>query len=282
MKLSVIILNWNTSDLLQQTLSSVYRETGGFEYEVIVVDNASSDDSVEKVRQNYPAARVIVNEGNIGFSRGNNVGLRAAQGEYLMLLNSDVIVRDGAINQLVGFLDEHPEAVMAGPRLVNSDGSFQASCRRRLPNPWNSFVYLFGLKGLIKAEYKSDSRPEAIEETEALSGAAMMFRRYVYETIGGLDEDFFMYGEDLDFCFRAREKAGRIFFVGTAVITHLYGQSSAKRKVGSIINFYDAMALYYKKHFWRKHGLPFDCLVLIGIRLRLAAALMRNQLKSAK
>lgn len=279
MKLSIIILNWNTSDLLQQTLASVYKETAGFDYEVIVVDNASSDYSVEKVRQNYPQARVIVNEGNIGFSKGNNVGLKVAQGEYLMLLNSDVIVRDGAINQLVKFLDEHPEAVMVGPRLINSDGSFQASCRRKLPNPWNSFVYLFGLKKLIKAEYKSDSRPEAVEETEGLSGAAMMFRRQVYETIGGLDEDFFMYGEDLDFCFRVKEKVGRIFFVGTAVITHLYGQSSAKRKVDSIVNFYDAMVLYYKKHFWRKHGFLFDYLVICGIKFRLMIALIQNYLK---
>lgn len=278
MKLSIIILNWNTADLLLQTLASVYKETSGFDYEVIVVDNASSDDSVEKTRQNFPQARLIVNPGNIGFSRGNNVGLKVATGDYLMLLNSDVIVQDGAINKLVEFLDQHPETAMVGPRLVNRDGSFQASCRRKLPNPWNSFVYLFGLKKIIKAEYKSDSRPEAVEETEALSGAAMMFRKGVYEKIGGLDEEFFMYGEDLDFCFRAGQ-VGKIFFVGTAVITHLYGQSSAKRKVGSIINFYDAMILYYKKHFWRKHGLIFDYLVLCGIKFRLLIALIQNYFK---
>lgn len=284
MKLSIIILNWNTRDLLKQAIESIYQATSGFDFEIIVSDNGSADGSVEMVKDFFPQTVLLDNKANLGFAKGNNVAMKIAKGDYLMLLNSDVIVLDGAINKLVEYLDTHPDVYLAGPRLLNKDGSFQDSCRRRLPNPWNSFVYLFGLSFLFgkKDGYhqKHEGSEKEIGEAGAISGAAMIFRRQVYEAIGGLDESFFMYGEDLDFCKRVSDKFGKIGYVGTAAITHLYGQSSKKRKVGSIINFYDAMWFYYRKHFYAGSSPIFNGLVFTGIRLKLLLALLRNTFKA--
>lgn len=286
MKLSVIIVNWNTEDLLRQTLDSVFRETKDLDFEVIVVDNNSTrDDSVKMVKDNFPQVVLIENKENLGFSKANNQGMRLAKGDYLMLLNSDVIVLDKALSKLVAFLEANKEIKMVGPKLLNADMTFQHACRRNLPNPKNSFYHLFGLARLFKdskkfnAYRRQSDNCDKTGETEALSGAAMMFGREVYEKIGGLDEDFFMYGEDLDFCKRVSEAFGKIYFVSDAEIIHLYGASSKKRKIGALFNFYDAMWFYYKKHFYKESNFIFNFIVWVGIKIRLAMALIINFLK---
>ena len=282
MKLSIIIVNWNTEDLLKQTLDSVFKETKNFDFEVIVVDNNSmKDDSVKMIKENFPQVVLIENKENLGFSRANNQGLKIAKGEYLMLLNSDVIVLNQAIEKLVGFLDKHPETHMAGPKLLNKDMTFQHACRRGVPDPLNSLFYLTGLYKIFKnAKIDSYKKFNVSENesgrTEALSGAAMMFRREVYEKIGGLDEDFFMYGEDLDFCKRVSDMGWRTFYVSEAEIIHFYGSSSAKRKMKSLINFYDAMWLYYKKHFYSKNNIVFNVVIWASIRAKLFFTLFLN------
>ncbi len=283
MKLSVIFVNWKTPDLTRNAVVSVYKETAGFDFEVIVVDNNSGDGSVEMIKKEFPQATLIANNDNRGFGKANNQGLKIAKGEYLMFLNTDVIVLDGALNKLVSYLDQHADVMMVGPRLLNKDLTFQHACRRMLPNPTNSFFHLFGLTKIFKNnkhvnEYKQyASDPEVTGPSEALSGAAMMFRRQVYAEIGCFDEAFFMYGEDLDFCKRVLDRGWKTVYVSGAKIIHFGGQSSGKRRTKSLINFYEAMWIYYKKHF--KYNFLINLLVWLGVQFRMAVALSMNIFK---
>ena len=285
MKLSIILVNWNTKEITRDALASIYRETDGFPFEVIVVDNNSQDSSVEMIKKEFPLVRLIENDDNKGFGKANNQGLKIATGEYLMFLNTDVIVLDKAINKLVDYLDQHPDVMMGGPRLLNKDLTFQHACRRMLPNPTNSFFHLFGFAKIFKKnkfinDYKQyNSNPDITGQTQALSGAAMLFRRQVYEEIGGFDEVFFMYGEDLDFCKRVLDKGWKTMYISNAKIIHFGGQSSDKRRVKSLINFYQAMWVYYKKYFYSKHNFIFNGIVWLGIKLKMVASLVFNNLK---
>lgn len=285
MKLSIILVNWNTRELTHNTLASVYRETSGIDFEVIVVDNKSADDSVAMIKRDFPQVKLIENTNNDGFAKGNNLGLTIAQGEYLMLLNTDTIVHDKAITKLVSYLDTHTDTMMVGPRLLNGDGTFQHACRRNLPDIWNSFFHLFGFTKLFKnnaainnyKKYNQD--PNTTEPVTALSGAAMLFRRKVYEHTGGLDERFFMYGEDLDFCKQVFDEGWITMYVADAKITHFGGGSSAKRRTKSLVNFYEAMWLYYDKHFRAQYFFIFNWVVWLGIKVRMGVALLQNAMK---
>lgn len=285
MKLSVIIVSWNTRDLTRDALASVYRETKDIDFEVIVVDNKSSDDSVAMIKREFPQVKLIENTNNDGFSKGNNLGLKIATGEYLMLLNSDTIVLDNALGKLVEYIALNSDTMMVGPRLLNTDMTFQHSCRRNLPDIWNSFFHLFGLvrlfpkSKLINNYKKYNDDPNVTEPVTALSGAAMLFRRSVYDRIGGLDERFFMYGEDLDFCKRVFDQGWITMYVSDAKIIHHGGGSSKKRRTQSLINFYDAMWLYYQKHFAPQYFFLLNWGVWLGIKLRMTVALLQNALK---
>ncbi len=285
MKLSIIIVNWNTADLTRQALSSFFTHTHFKDIEVIVVDNNSADESVDMIRREFPGVRLLVNTDNLGFAKANNQGMKIATGEYIMLLNSDTITKDGAIDELVRYLDTHTDTMMVGPRLLNADETFQHACRRSLPTPANSFFHLFGFTKMfsknkaVNAYKKYADDPNVTEPVEALSGAGMMFRRTVYEKIGGLDERFFMYGEDLDFCKRVRDNGWKTVYVADAKIIHLGGGSSKKRRRASLVDFYDAMWLYYQKHFQTMHSKFFQKFVRFGIETRKRIALIQNAFK---
>ena len=285
MKLSVIIVNWNTLQLTRETLSAVFNETRVFEFQVIVVDNASSDGSAQMIKTEFPQAILIENNENFGFAKANNQGLKIARGEYLMFLNSDTVVLEGALETLVKYLDEHPDVMMVGPMLLNGDMTFQHACRRNLPDPVSSFFHLFKLTKIFKKnkfvnQYKRYSDDTTITEpVQAFSGAAMMFRRRVYEEIGGLDEMFFMYGEDLDFCKRVFDKNWKSVYVSEARIIHYGGGSSKKRRIKSLINFYEAMWIYYKKHFYNKKNVFFNFIVWSGVKIKMYIALVANSIK---
>lgn len=285
MKLSIILVNWNTKDLTRDALVSIFDQTKNIEFEVIVVDNNSGDGSVEMIKKEFSQVILIENKENRGFGKANNQGLAAARGEYLMFLNTDVKVLNGAINTLVDYLDKNSSVMMVGPRLLNADMSFQHACRRNLPNPLNSFFHLFGLVKIFKHNeiinsYKQfTADPEVTGPVEAISGAAMLFRRQVYEEIGGFDERFFMYGEDLDFCKRIFDKGWGVVYVSNAKIIHFGGQSSKKRKVQSLRNFYEAMWIYYKKHFAPKQFFLVNIAVWLAIKIKLFIAVMINYLK---
>ncbi len=283
MKLSIIVVNWNTCDLTKQALTAVFTETHGFEYEVIVIDNNSKDTSVQMIKREFPQVVLIENTENVGFGKANNQGMKKAKGEFILLLNSDTIVLDHAIEKLVAYLDTHPDVMMVGPKLLNGDGTFQHACRRNLPNPKNAFFHLFGFVKMFKqskhvTSYKRFSdNPDITEPVEAISGAAMMFRKEVFETIGGFDEKFFFYGEDLDLCKRIHNKNWKIMYVHNAKIIHFGGSSSNKRKQSALMNFYDSMWIYYKKHF--KYNFLFDFIIFVGIKIKMCIALGVNFFK---
>jgi len=267
MKLSIIIVNWNTRDILKQTINSVIAETTLFMHEIIVVDNNSNDGSVEMIKKEFPNVILIENKINEGFAKGNNRGLKIAKGEYLMLLNSDTIILNHAIEKLVKFLDENQEVFLIGPKLLNKDGSFQVACRRNLPDIKNSFLYLFSVKKLVKSDknYKSNKDENVSNYCEAISGAAMMFRSEVYKKIGGLDEQFFMYAEDLDYCKCVFDQSWKTYYLSEAHITHLGGESTKRRSLKSLYYFYKTMWQYYKKHLYKNSSLFVNRLVFLGI-----------------
>ncbi|MBP9732123.1 MAG: glycosyltransferase family 2 protein [Candidatus Magasanikbacteria bacterium] len=285
MKLSIIMVSWNTAEFTKKALASVFKETNGFEYEVIVVDNNSSDLSVSMIQKEFPLVRLIENKENVGFGKANNQGMLIAKGDYFFLLNTDTLISDSAITKLVNYLDLYPEVTCVGPRLLNTDGTFQHACRRNLPNPVSAFFHLFGFtkiftKNRVVNTYKKYvDNPDITEPVEAISGAAMMFRRNVYEVIGGFDEDFFMYGEDLDFCKRVFDQGWKTVYVSESRITHFGGGSSNKRRTASLVNFYESMWIYYKKHFYSKANLILSCIIFAGIKVRMVVALIINMIK---
>lgn len=260
-KLSVVILNYNTKDLLEQTLSSLpWHLVEQNWLEVIVVDNNSNDGSVDMVKTEYPQAIRVVNSKNLGFAAGNNQGLIAATGEQLMLLNSDTIVQDQALEKLVEFLDSNPKAGLVTPKLILSNGQLDWSSHRGKPTLWNSLMYFSGLAKmfpklkLVSGYHQSWKDISTTHQVDVISGGAMCFKRQVYQDVGGLDEAFFMYAEDVDYCIRVKAAGWQIHFYPEAEIIHLKGQSgtrSQNTKVRRQTNhhFYQTMKLYFRKHY---------------------------------
>ena len=288
MKLSIVIVNWKTKELTAAAIASVFEQTKALLFEVILIDNNSADGSVDALRAQFPQITIVENAANLGFGKANNQGMRLAKGEYIMLLNSDTVVLDQALEKMVTYLDSHPDVMMAGPKVLNADRTLQHACRRQLPTPTSSFYHLFGLVKIFRRNaqvnaYKGYNREANVTEpVEALSGAAMMFRRQVFEVTGGFDEQFFMYAEDLDLSKQVHDRGWKTMFLHTAEIVHYGGASSKKRRSQSIMNFYEAMWLYYRKHWSTKHNLLLQGGVWLGIKTRLGLALLQNTFKLKK
>ncbi len=278
--LSVCIVNWNTREHLARALESL--TCGGLEHpEVIVVDNSSQDGSAAMVKERFPGVRLLENQENLGFSHANNQALRAAQGKYLLLLNPDCIVQADALRRLVEFLEATPEAGVVGPRLLNADGSLQFSCRRfpsfgaglfrNTPLGW-----LFPRNRFSRGYLMTDWKHDAPRPVDWVSGAALCLRRRLLEEVGLLDEGFFMYCEDVDWCFRAQEKGWKIYYLPTAVITHLIGRSSDQRPLAMVKEFHRSMARFYRKHYAPRWPRGFRWLPLAAIKLRMWVTLAHN------
>ncbi len=254
MDLSVIIVNYNVKEFLQNLLHSIAKSVGDINYEVIIVDNASDDGSVEFISEKFPEVRLIVNKKNLGFSRANNIGLNAASGKYLLLLNPDTLVSEDTFSKMIEFFEQNPEAGLAGCKILNPDGTLQLACRRSFPGPWTSFSKVTGLSNIfpnsrIFARYNLTYLDEnQTYEVDAISGSFMMMRREVYESVGGLDEQFFMYGEDLDLCYRIQKSGYKVFYVHNAQIIHYKGESTKRSNLDETKIFYEAMHLFVKKH----------------------------------
>lgn len=285
MELSIIIINWNTKDLLNKCLDSIARNSNDIKKEIFVVDNNSTDGSPDFIKENYPYVNLIKNTKNLGFSRANNIALRKAGGKYILLLNSDTVVEPSAVSLMMDFLEKHPEAGMAGPKLLNSDGTIQLACRRSIPNPKVAFYRITGLSRIFPkneefAKYNLTFRnSEELQEVEAISGACMMIKKKAMDEIGLLDEDFFMYGEDLDWCHRLGKMEWKIYYIPNARVIHHHRASSKKRRLKSILNFHHAMYIFYKKHFSNKKNSLMNFFVTIGIGLFAAFSLISNIFK---
>ncbi len=255
--LSVIIVNYNVEAFLAQALESVRRASADLDLEVFVVDNASSDGSVEMVRQRFPEVKLIALEENLGFAKANNIALAQSDARYLMLLNPDCILREDTLTTLIQFLEDNPEVGGVGPKLLNRDGTFQKSCRRGMPTPWASFCKLSGISGLFPRSrffnryemgYLS---PDITTEVEVLVGAAFMIRKEVYDQVGGLNEEYFMFGEDVDWSATIREAGWKLYYVPTTEMIHYKGESTRRSDTDREQHFYNAMRFFVAKRYNR-------------------------------
>ncbi|MGE5430946.1 MAG: glycosyltransferase [Syntrophomonadaceae bacterium] len=253
--LSIIIVNFNVKEFLQNLLSSILKSTGRLSTEIIVIDNASDDGSVEIIREKFPSVKLIASEKNLGFGRANNLGLEISKGKFILLINPDTIVQEDTFQKLIAFFEKTPEAGLAGCKVLNSDGTLQLACRRSFPGPWTSFTKVTGLgkifpKSRLFARYNMTYLDEnQTYEVDAISGAFMMMRREVYEKVGGFDPQFFMYGEDLDLCYRIQKAGYKVYYLHETQIIHYKGESTKRSSLDETRVFYEAMHLFVKKHF---------------------------------
>jgi len=281
MDVSVVIVNYNVRDFLKNALLSLRRSLEGLQAEIFVVDNASDDGSVDMMRADFPDVHLIANSVNAGFAKANNQALTLSTGRYLLLLNPDTLIQEDTIRTLIRFFEEHADAGMAGCKILNPDGTLQLPCRRSFPTPWVAFTKVSGLSALfpkskIFAKYNlTYLDPDDTYEVDAISGSFMMLRRSVYEAIGGLDESFFMYGEDLDWCYRVQQSGWKLYYVPDTKIIHYKGESTKRSSIDEVKVFYNAMRLFVRKH--HTGSFAFEALIQLGIKLRrVVAALMHT------
>ena len=268
---SVIIVNYNVREYLANALRSLSLALKGIRSEIIVVDNDSADGSVEMIRKRFPRVVCIPSKVNLGFARANNLALKRAKGEFLFLLNPDTLVQEDTVRVMVKYFRDHPKAGLAGCRILNPDGSFQLAARRSFPTPWVAFSRISGLSRMFPSSrlfgrYNLTYLPtDQSYPVEAVSGSCMFMRRETYEQVGGLDEEFFMYGEDLDWCFRVRESGWQVHYVHGTSIIHYKGESTRRSSVDEISVFYEAMRIFVRKHFGASGGVLF--ILRSGIRV---------------
>lgn len=254
MDLSIIIVNYNVKEFLKNLIDSIRKAMQNLSVEIIVVDNASTDGSVEEISVKYPDIKLIVNQRNVGFGSANNQAMEIAKGKYFLLINPDTIVREDTFTNLVKFCEENSNTGMVGCKVLNPDGSLQLACRRSFPGPWTSFTKVTGLSTLFPrsklfARYNLTYLDEnKISEVDAISGSFMFMKREVYDNIGGFDPKFFMYGEDLDLCFRTQQAGYKVYYVPTTEIIHYKGESTKRSNLDEMKVFYDAMHLFVQKH----------------------------------
>lgn len=253
MDVSTVIVNWNTCDILRNCLASLYAKTRDVEFEVIVIDNASSDGSVDMVKSEFPQAELIANTENRGFAAANNQGIAVAQGRYVLLLNSDTVVLDGAIDKVVAFADTYPKAGITGCRVLNEDKTLQLSCFM-FPSVLNMFLLTTYLHKLFpKSKLFGRSRMtwwdgSDIREVDVVTGCFMLVRQEAIKQVGMMDEGFFMYWEETDWCYRFKRAGWKIMFTPCGEIIHLGGVSSKQVKPKMVRQWRKSMLLFFKKH----------------------------------
>jgi len=245
MKLSVVIVNYNVRPYLTACLDSVKMALEGIDAEVFVVDNHSSDDSVEVIGHDYPWVHLIINKENQGFSKANNIAIRQAQGEYVLLLNPDTVVASHTLKDVVAFLDTHHKAGGAGVRMHNADGTLAPESRRAIPTPLVAARKMLGFTKRYYMSYLSWYEPAQIE---VVSGAFMMLRHEAIKQVGLLDEDFFMYGEDIDLSYRLLKGGWQNWYLPYDIV-HYKGQSTSKSDFRYVHVFYQAMLIFFRKHY---------------------------------
>jgi len=251
MILSVVIVNWNTRDLLRQALQSVFENFDDQFNEIWVVDNGSTDSSVEMVRQVFPSVHLVVNSQNLGFVHANNQVLKYVNGRYVLLLNSDAAVLPGALSYMVEYMDDHPKVGMVGPKLLNHDGSFQSSFMD-FPNLLSELLLMTKLSKLVHNPFFPSYPPHKSREIRSVDwilGACMLVRQETLQQIGGMDETFFMYSEEVDWCWRIKEAGWSVHYLPAAAVMHWGGQSSAKVPFKRRTIVYKSKLLFLAKHY---------------------------------
>jgi hypothetical protein len=270
MDISIVIVSWNTADMLASCLTSIFQNQGSVDIEVIVVDNSSIDGSPQMVRMKFPQVRLIESQKNLGFASGNNLGIRQSKGRYLLLLNPDTLIKPEALAILLDFMDTHSDVGGAGARLLNPDGSLQYSCSP-VPSLSREFLRMFRLPGIRSDGYYSMEawgvkQPRAVD---VLLGACLMVRREALDQVGLLDEQYFMYSEEVDLCSRLRRFSWNLFWVPQAEVIHFGGQSTRQASADMFMRLYESKLRYFRKNYGQIHALAYKLLLMASSLIRL-------------
>jgi GT2 family glycosyltransferase len=271
---SILIVSWNTRDYLASCLDSIRQSDPRVVEEIIVVDNDSADGSPEMVEQRYPEVTLIRSGANLGFAKGNNLAMARARGSQFALVNSDALVHPGCLEALSQYLTDHPDVGLVGPRVNGGDGLLQRSCRH-LPGLWNTFCRalaldrLFGARGIFSGYEVSPAQHERLREAQVISGCFCVARREAVEQIGGLDEQFFFYGEDIDWCHRFRQANWKLVFVPSVTATHFGGGSTSKAPLRFSVEILKATLKYWRKHYGPVGAVTCNALLVLHHGLRL-------------
>ena len=283
MKLSVIIVNYKVKHYLEQCLRSVAEASRGIAVEVIVVDNASGDGSVEYLSERFPDVTIIASEENLGFARANNLAIRNSHGQYVLLLNPDTIVAEDTFRDFISFMDSTPDAGGCGAYMLHTDGSFAPESRRGLPTPFVAFCKMSGLASLFPKSrtfgryYMRYLNENEVNRIEIMSGAFMFLRRDALDKAGLLDEDFFMYGEDIDLSYRILKAGYNNYFLPSHIL-HYKGESTVKSSYRYVHTFYRAMELFFNKHY-AHYSILLSLPIKLAIWGRAMLAYAGNQFK---
>jgi len=286
--LSIVIVSYNTKDFLIKCLASIEETAKDFTYEIVVVDNASTDGTVDEISDiRYQDIKIIKNKENLGFSKANNIGIRKTNGRYVLFLNADTIVYPITLKTMIDFMDKNKDAGAATCKLQMPSGKIDDATHRGFPTPWNSFCHFSGLSkifpkvklfGGYNLSYLDLSKTH---EIDALAGAFMMVRKIAGNKVGWWDEDYFFYGEDLDFCYMLKQKGWKIYYVPEVSILHYKGVSGGIKKISKEVTTanketrkkaqaerFKAMRIFYKKHYETKYSRIVTRLVYFGISVK--------------
>jgi GT2 family glycosyltransferase len=280
LKLSVIIVNYNVKHFLEQALHSVRKASQHIPVEVFVVDNHSADGSGEMVRRKFPEVILIENKENFGFSKANNQAMRLAKGEYFLLLNPDTVVQEDTFEKVVAFMDATQDAGGVGVKMIDGKGHFLPESKRSLPTPEVAFYKMFGLSALFPKSKRFGKYhlgfldKDQTHEVEVLSGAFMMMRKSVLDQTGLLDEDYFMYGEDIDLSYRIIQAGFKNYYFPDTAIIHYKGESTKRTSINYVFVFYRAMVIFAQKHYSARHAKLFSLLIHVAIYIRAGAAVV--------
>lgn len=284
-KLSVIIVNYNVRYFLEQCLHSLYRAINSSDTEVYVVDNCSTDDSLAMLRRSYPQVKVIANQENLGFAKANNMAIKLSEADYVLLLNPDTLVQEDSIDNMLSFMDAQPQAGALGVKMIDGRGRFLPESKRGLPTPLVSFYKISGLSALFPHSKrfglyhlawldKDETQP-----VDILAGACMLVRKEAIDKAGLLDEDFFMYGEDIDWSYRIMQAGYVNYYFPPGRILHYKGESTKKGSLNYVYVFYNAMAIFAKKHFLGKnifYGLLVNIAIVLSAVFSFLLGLLRK------
>lgn len=295
MKLSIIIVSYNTKELLIDCLTSIENAIGNIETETFVVDNNSQDGTKNEVKKNFPWVKLMANSQNLGFSKANNLALKVAKGEYILILNPDTVLQKDTLLTMSNFMDENQQIAMATCKVELQSGKLDLDARRRFPTPWRAFCHFSHLSKIFKnvsffSEYYMDDIPDNSQhEIDACAGAFMFIRSKDLNKVGFFDEDFFFYGEDLDLCYRFKHHGLKIVYTPMTKITHYKGASSGIKKhskhlskisrdskVKAIKESTRAMELFYKKHYQAKYPFFVTQPILLAINALTIIRLVRK------
>lgn len=286
MKLSVVIVNYNVQYFLEQALLSVRKAAAKVPTEVFVVDNNSADESVAMVREKFPEVHVIANKDNVGFSKANNQAIHQSKGEYVLLLNPDTVVREDSFEKTLAFMDAHPEAGGLGVKMIDGKGNFLPESKRGFPSPEVAFYKTFGLSKLFPKSKRFNKyhlgylSENETHEVDVLSGAFMLLRKTVLDKTGLLDEDFFMYGEDIDLSYRVVKAGYKNYYLADTTIIHYKGESTKKGSLNYVKTFYQAMIIFARKHFGGNKAGMFILMLNAAIWFRAGITLFSNIVRS--